>query len=156
MRKVDTALDFRPGSGLWAQIRWSDAGLSAVRSRRAPMVGRREVDTMAGTRGVRVVGQLRRHGQVGVGKVLPVTGQPGVERGDIRLLRRDGCTGDVHFIADDQMSAGVANRLTKSAVVRLQLRQRSTPDKIIQIINDLRSKDRSNNQPLETKWVNLF
>ena len=29
-----TALDFRPGSGLWAQIRWSDAGLSAVQGGR--------------------------------------------------------------------------------------------------------------------------
>ncbi|MCX7010178.1 MAG: hypothetical protein NTY53_23560 [Kiritimatiellaeota bacterium] len=29
-----SALDFRPGSGLWAQIRWSDAGLSAVQGGR--------------------------------------------------------------------------------------------------------------------------
>ena len=29
-----SALDYRPGSGLWAQIRWSDAGLDAVRGGR--------------------------------------------------------------------------------------------------------------------------
>jgi NADH-quinone oxidoreductase subunit E len=40
--------------------------------------------------------------------------------------------------------------------INTEFHESLTPDKIIQIINDLRSKDRSNNQPLETKWVNLF